>query len=409
MTRQMTDGYREVVTCFLRNRGDALVLLRSDEVSSYSGKWGGVSGGIEDEEAVDSAWREIEEETSLRDKCELVNEGDSFEFTDDSIGVDWRVYPFLFNCRSREVDVNPETDEVRWIDPLDIDAMDTVPRLWDSYISASPSLETISKDRSHGSTVITEDSEPRDVWNELRELAVELIESQDSMIGLRNAVNMAMSSSEGNPGKLVDQAYQEIKEIHRNTDSVVENTRDIVQDKTVLVHSRSGTLIRSLGESSPDKVVVSEARPRNEGVGTAEELARNGLDVTLITDAGMAQAVEEFDVDLMLVGADTINPDGHLVNKTGTRAMSYISIAFDIPLYVASTTYKITSTGYDWRDMDDPELIYSGDAEIDIWNPIFDVTDSDGLDGYITEDGILGVDNLDSYVDIWSGISGWQK
>ncbi|MFC6726725.1 initiation factor 2B, partial [Halobium palmae] len=36
-----------VVTAFLRHRGDVLLVRRSDEVGTYRGKWGGVSGFVE--------------------------------------------------------------------------------------------------------------------------------------------------------------------------------------------------------------------------------------------------------------------------------------------------------------------------------------------------------------------------
>ena len=56
---------KQVVTCFLRNRGDVLLLRRSQRVGSYQGKWGAVSGYVEGTPE-ETAWREIEEETGLR-------------------------------------------------------------------------------------------------------------------------------------------------------------------------------------------------------------------------------------------------------------------------------------------------------------------------------------------------------
>ena len=38
---------RAVVTVFLRNAGQVLLLRRSEDVGSYSGKWGGVAGHAE--------------------------------------------------------------------------------------------------------------------------------------------------------------------------------------------------------------------------------------------------------------------------------------------------------------------------------------------------------------------------
>ncbi|MDY6780378.1 MAG: NUDIX domain-containing protein, partial [Halobacteria archaeon] len=95
----MNDGRERthVVTCFLRNSGDVLLLRRSDEVGTYSGRWSGVSGYVESDIDVDvgteedgvtettdeDAWREVEEETGLSDGVSLVRRGEPFEFTDD--------------------------------------------------------------------------------------------------------------------------------------------------------------------------------------------------------------------------------------------------------------------------------------------------------------------------------------
>jgi len=40
---------RHVVTCFLRNDGELLLLRRSDAVWSYQGLWGGVAGHVSGE------------------------------------------------------------------------------------------------------------------------------------------------------------------------------------------------------------------------------------------------------------------------------------------------------------------------------------------------------------------------
>ena len=92
-----------VVTCFLRNRGEVLLLRRSEEVGSYSGKWGGVAGHAEgDPDAL--AREEIEEETGLLSSCTFVRAGDPFDVDDDSLDKRWVVHPYLFDCTSRDCD-----------------------------------------------------------------------------------------------------------------------------------------------------------------------------------------------------------------------------------------------------------------------------------------------------------------
>ena len=118
---------RHVVTCILRNKGRVLVLRRSDEVGSYRGCWAGVSGFVEkgesDEEA---AWREIAEETDMRDaKLSGRAPAKSFRFND----LVWTVHPFLFDVKTRKITTDWEHDDHAWIVPSHLSRYDTVPGL----------------------------------------------------------------------------------------------------------------------------------------------------------------------------------------------------------------------------------------------------------------------------------------
>ena len=92
---------REVVTCFLRNEGRALLARRSDDADSYPGQWGAITGyltpdrGAPPDDPETAARREICEETGLEDVA-LVRQGDPFAVEDADRGARWRVHPFLF-------------------------------------------------------------------------------------------------------------------------------------------------------------------------------------------------------------------------------------------------------------------------------------------------------------------------
>ena len=59
----------KVVTCFLLRHtaaGDEVLLLRrSQQVGTYRGRWAGVSGYLEEADALAQAYREVEEEAGL--------------------------------------------------------------------------------------------------------------------------------------------------------------------------------------------------------------------------------------------------------------------------------------------------------------------------------------------------------
>lgn len=69
------------------------------------------------------------------------------------------------------------------------------------------------------------------------------------------------------------------------------------------------------------KIIISESRPLYEGRTVAEKIAKLGLSVTLITDAQIGLFVEN--ADMALVGADSILPNGDLVNKAGTYLLGW--------------------------------------------------------------------------------------
>jgi 8-oxo-dGTP diphosphatase len=124
-----------VVTCLLLDKNEnILILKRSDKVRTYKGCWSGVAGYVEEgEEPVDTAFKEIREETGLTNNdIELIKTLEPIEFTDfyEEEKYDWKVYPFLFRVqKENKIRIDWEHISYRWIKPSDIDKFETVPRL----------------------------------------------------------------------------------------------------------------------------------------------------------------------------------------------------------------------------------------------------------------------------------------
>ena len=121
---------KQVVTCFLESDGEILILRRSAQVSSYQGRWAGVSGYIETT-ADEQALIEIEEETSLAgEDLKLIKKGKPITVEDEKLGVKWVVHPYLFHIKDRgKIKIDWEHKETKWIEPKDIDNFETVPML----------------------------------------------------------------------------------------------------------------------------------------------------------------------------------------------------------------------------------------------------------------------------------------
>jgi 8-oxo-dGTP diphosphatase len=133
----------KVVTCFLlrRSGGDEILLLRrSQQVSTYRGRWAGVSGYIEETDPLSQAYREIEEETGLtREDVQLLRTGEPLEVVDAEAERRWIVHPFLFEVREpARIRADWEHVETRWIRPKDIFHYETVPQLAETLLRVYP-------------------------------------------------------------------------------------------------------------------------------------------------------------------------------------------------------------------------------------------------------------------------------
>lgn len=390
-----------VVTCFLRNRGEILLLRRSEEVGSYTGRWGGVAGHAEGNPDA-AARQEIREETGIEDAVSLVRAGDPFPVEDAERGTRWIVYPYLFDCESRSVTPNEETDTFAWVPAPDLLRRTTVPELWRSYRAVAPTVETIRRDRTHGSGYLSvralevlrdragaviAGEEPGD-WSKLRELARELRSARPSMVVIRTRIDRAMVAAleQRTPAALEAAASAGIERAIE-TDEAAATTAAGQVSGTVLTLSRSGTVATALEKVDLEALLVAESRPGGEGIRVAEAFASD-LPTTLVPDAGVAQALVDTDVSAVLVGADTVRADGAVINKLGTRAAAVAAAREGVPVYATAASDKVASTTEVGLDPLDATTVYDGGADLAVAVTRFDVTPAD-LVSVITENGLL--------------------
>ncbi len=136
---------RHVVTCFLLRRAEdgterLLLLRRSRRVGTYRGRWAGVSGYLETADALTQAYRELREETGLRRRdIRLLAAGEPLSVDDEQLGVRWVVHPFLFLLRpGREIALDWENTQWRWIVPARLSRFKTVPALQEALARVHP-------------------------------------------------------------------------------------------------------------------------------------------------------------------------------------------------------------------------------------------------------------------------------
>ncbi len=122
----------KIVTSFLKNSNNILLLRRSEKVKSMKNLWAGISGIIEgNEEPIKRAKIEIYEEVGIKESnIILVKEGDRILIESPQyLNHQWEVYPFLFSCTKREIKLNWENSDSKWINMNELNNFRTVPSL----------------------------------------------------------------------------------------------------------------------------------------------------------------------------------------------------------------------------------------------------------------------------------------
>lgn len=167
-----------------------------------------------------------------------------------------------------------------------------------------------------------------------------------------------------------------------------------------------------------------ETRPYNQGSRlTAYELTQEGIPATLITDSSVTYRIKTSPIPIKaaFVGADRIVRNGDTANKIGTYQLALICKQFGIKFFVVApktTIDNVTETGDGivveerkpnefklvtgtlvdsitekpiLNEQNEPISTKVGVAppEIDVWNPAFDITPHELIDGIVTERGVF--------------------
>jgi translation initiation factor 2B subunit (eIF-2B alpha/beta/delta family) len=276
-------------------------------------------------------------------------------------------------------------------------------------------IREIASDHSSGAAEILEKAPklfeslsaetPQSTLFEVRHVTVEacvaLIRSQPCMAPLINLAiavirAQAASSTTDEARRAATVAANDFLRGARQSSEVIQNlTSGLLADgQMVLTHSRSSTVAAALTTAHNAgrklRVVVTESRPLFEGRALAAELAREGVDVTLIADSAAASLLTE--VGCVLVGADCITPNA-LVNKIGTRMIALAARELGVPMYAAADSSKFLNPA-GLSLLVEPgraaeELWEGAPAAVNVLNRYFEETPLSYLTGIITESGLI--------------------
>lgn len=177
-----------------------------------------------------------------------------------------------------------------------------------------------------------------------------------------------------------------------------------------LAVSRFGTALGSIylaqQKGYAPKVYIDETRPLFQGARlTAFEMKKAGVDATLICDNMASLVMRQGKVGVVFVGCDRVAANGDVANKIGTSGLAILAKHYNIPLYVLGPTSSIDFNcksgnnilieerpSYEITDMHFSKPI--APSGIKVYNPAFDITDSELITGIVTEKGIFKPNEL---------------
>lgn len=181
--------------------------------------------------------------------------------------------------------------------------------------------------------------------------------------------------------------------------------------QAILTHCNAGALATggfgtALGvirgaflEGMVERVYVNETRPWLQGSRlTAWELVNEEIPVTLNADSAAAHILKAKGITWVIVGADRIAANGDVASKIGTYQLAVNAMHHGVRFMVVAPSSTIdmhTASGEDipLEERDGDELLAVGGArvgaDVEVFNPVFDVTPADLIDVIVTEKGIV--------------------
>jgi len=245
----------------------------------------------------------------------------------------------------------------------------------------------------------------KELWARMQRGKGMLLASRPTAVSLWNGVQAVFKGASPEMGSdvlrrtLVSNADTFIKRANEAVDIIGRMGSKRIRDGDwVLTHCNSkaalSVIIQAHKEGKKMEVFATESRPWRQGLLTLRDLAFVGIEPTLIVDSAARWLMK--DVDVVVVGADTICSNGALINKIGTSQIALAAHEARVPFLVAAETFKFSpKTMYgelvEIEERDSSEVVRPDEvpAGAKILNPVFDATPPEYIDAIITEVGLV--------------------
>ena len=230
-----------------------------------------------------------------------------------------------------------------------------------------------------------------------------LVASRPTAISLWNAVQATLKDA-----PRAENVEDLRTKIVKNADSFILNSNKAVEiigkiganrikdGDTILTHCNSKaalSVIKTAFKQGKDiSVYATESRPWRQGLLTVKDLSDAGIPVTLIVDSAVRWIMKE--IDLAVVGADTVCSNGALINKIGTSQIALAAHEARVPLMVCAESYKfspktIQGEMVEIEERETSEVATNLPPGVKIRNPVFDSTPAEYIDSIATEIGLI--------------------
>lgn len=161
-----------------------------------------------------------------------------------------------------------------------------------------------------------------------------------------------------------------------------------------------GVIRAAFEQGKKIRVFADETRPFLQGARlTAWELEKLGIPYFVISDSMAGWLMRKGEIDLAIVGADRITPNGDTANKIGTYSVAVLAKENHIPFYVAAplSTFDFSLETGDQIPIEErpPEEVKEINGKLitpagaRVRNPAFDVTPAGYITAIITEKGVI--------------------
>ncbi|TQS83961.1 translation initiation factor IF-2B subunit delta [Candidatus Methanomassiliicoccus intestinalis] len=230
-----------------------------------------------------------------------------------------------------------------------------------------------------------------------------LVNSRPTAVSLWNAVQATLKNVKN------AEDVTSLKEIvSRDADIFISNSKKAVETigriganrikdgDVVLTHCNSKaalSVIKTAYEQGKNiSVYATESRPWKQGLLTVKDLSDAGIPVTMIVDSAVRWIMKE--IDIAVVGADTICSNGALINKIGTSQIGLAAHEARVPMMVCAESYKFSPKTMEGEiveieERDTSEVAENLPPNVRIRNPVFDSTPAEYMDCIATEIGLI--------------------